>query len=74
MNRLLQFRVDCEVNLAITGTTTVEQVKLRAGDVLEARVRPFVLLSNRGPIECADLVLGEEGVLCGVRMALFQFV
>ena len=74
MIQLLQFRADYELDLQITGTPRVERVKVQAGDVIEAQVRPYIRLTDKGLIECADLLLGDEGVLRCVWMAAFQFV
>jgi hypothetical protein len=74
MHHQLQFRTDCQLDLQITGKTRLEKVKVRAGEVIEARVRPHVEETHEGPVECADLQLGDDGTLVGVRMEFFAFM
>ena len=74
MNHQLRFRADGQLDLQITGKPRLEQVKVRQGEVIEAKVRPYVLETSEGPIECADLQLGDEGTLVNVRMEYFEFV
>src|SRR5579862_6252015 len=68
MNHQLRFRADGQLDLQITGKPRLEQVKVRAGEVIEAQVRPYVMETSEGPVEFADLQLGDEGTLVNVRM------
>jgi hypothetical protein len=74
VNHQLRFRADGQLDLQIAGKPRLEQVKVRAGEVIEAQVRPYVAETSEGPVECADLQLGEEGTLVNVRMECFEFV
>jgi hypothetical protein len=52
----------------------MEQILIKPGTRLRARVRPYVVESMLGPVEAADLFL-EDGTLArGVRFASFRFL
>jgi hypothetical protein len=70
----LLFRADCRLDLQAHGRQRLERVRVRAGEVIEAKVRPYIHETEDGPVEMADLHLGDEAVLLGVPMARFQFV
>lgn len=72
MNHRLRFLTDQQFDLQLPGRARLEQVLVRAGDEIEAQVRPYVRESDDGPVELADLYLGE-GTLLAVRMAYFSF-
>jgi hypothetical protein len=73
MTHQLHFRIDCQLDLQIKGKARLEQVKIRAGEIIAAQVRPYVKETPDGPVEFADLQLGNEGILMAVRMDCFQF-
>ena len=73
MTHQLRFAADCELDLQIHGKPRLEKVKLRAGEVIAAQVRPYVKEMAEGPVEFADLHLGHEGTLLAVRMECFTF-
>jgi hypothetical protein len=69
----LRFRIRYVCDLQVPGKARLEQVALEAGRVIQARIRPWVKQTARGPVEVADLD-GDEGVLRGVPFATFQFL
>lgn len=73
MYHKLRFRTSQELDLQIPGKGRLEKVKFRRGDVIEAYVRPYIIESEDGPVEIADLNLGREGTLVGVPMEFFRF-
>ena len=74
MTHQLRFRVDCQFDFQITAKPRLDKIKVRAGEVIEAHVRPFVQEAEEGPVECADLLLGTDGTILAVRMEHFEFV
>lgn len=69
----LRFRADLVLDLQVRGKPRLEQVQIRRGDLVECQVQPFVQEAAEGPVEKANLHLGDEGVLLGVPMACFCF-
>lgn len=74
MYHKVRFRASRELDMQIRGRPRLEQVKVRKGDVIEAHVRPYIQETDAGPVETADLMLGDEGTLVGVPMEWFRFV
>ena len=74
MYHRLHFRESRELDMQIPGRPRLEQVKVRKGDVIEAFVRPYVQETDAGPVEMADLALGDDGTLLAVPMEWFRFV
>ena len=74
MTHQLRFRADCQLDFQVAGKSRLEQVKVRADEVIEAQVRPYVQETEDGPVETADLQLGRDGTLLAVRMEHFEFV
>ena len=71
MTHQLRFRVDCQFDFQITAKPQLDKIKVRAGEVVKAQVRPFVQEGKEGPVECANLLLGTDGT---VRMEHFEFM
>ncbi len=72
MNHRLLFRGDYELDLQVPGKARLEKVKVRAGEVIAAKVRPYIAETPDGPVEIADLQLAG-GTLLAVRMECFAF-
>jgi hypothetical protein len=70
----LRFRADCQIDYQGQPKARLERVKVRTGEVIEARVRPYVEETAEGPVEFADLQLGSNCTFLAVRMEHFQFV
>jgi hypothetical protein len=51
-----------------------EQLVLKRGTRLRARIRPYVVESRDGPIEVADLLLDDGSFSRAVRFAAFRFL
>lgn len=73
MFHALQFRESFVADLHIPGRPRLEQVKFRAGEAVEAQVRPYVQECEGHFVECADLFLAEGGTLLAVPMEYFTF-
>lgn len=73
MYHKLRFHVDYNADLYMKGKSRLEQVIFRAGEIVEAQVRPFIIETDEGPVETADLFLAGDGTLLEVRMEYFSF-
>jgi hypothetical protein len=73
MVHTIRFRVRFVSDLQRRGQSRLEQVRLEAGYVMYAQVRPWIMETTRGPVEVADLQ-GDDGILLAVPFAAFQFV
>jgi hypothetical protein len=68
----IRFRVRFLTDFQRPGEPRLQQVQLEVGQEIQARVRPWVKKTTRGPIEMADLDC-DDGVLLGVPFAAFRF-
>jgi hypothetical protein len=74
MYHKVRFAADSQLDLRMAGKSRLERVMVQAGDVFEAEVRPYVEETEDVPVEMANLVLGDEGILLAVPMAWFRFI
>jgi hypothetical protein len=73
MYHRLQFLVNHQFDLQMPKKARLEQIVVKEGEIIEARVRPYVQETQDGPVEVADLDLPGDGTLLAVRMELFCF-
>jgi len=73
MYHRLQFLVNHQFDLQMPKKARLEQIVIKEGEIIEARVRPYVQETQDGPVEVADLDLPGDGTLLAVRMELFCF-
>ncbi|OAI45073.1 hypothetical protein AYO44_13195 [Planctomycetaceae bacterium SCGC AG-212-F19] len=73
MYHRLQFLVNHQLDLQMPKKARLEQLIVKQGEIIEARVRPYVQETQEGPVEMADLELPGDGTLLAVRMELFCF-
>ena len=71
MKHLIEFRVDATVHLESHGVTT--SVQIRAGVQCPATVRCYVILTDEGFIDVADIEV-EEGLLRALPCYTFMFI
>ena len=71
MKHLIEFRTDATVNLESQGVTT--KVQIRAGVQCPATVRCYVILTDEGFIDVADIEV-KEGRLRGLPCYTFMFI
>ena len=73
MYHKIEFRLRAVAAVESAGKARIEQVIIKPGTRLHARVKPYVVESKLGPVEAADLL--EDGSLArGVRFASFRFL
>jgi hypothetical protein len=74
MSHRIRFRVGFLADLRVPGKPRLERLRVREGDVVTAEVTPHVAEGEDGPVEMADLYLGDGTVALDVRFGYFEFV
>jgi hypothetical protein len=74
MYHTIEFRLKGLAEFETPGRAHLEQVVIQQGSRLSACTKPYVLESNHGPVEVADLLLEGGSIVRAVRMATFSFV
>ena len=74
MYHTIEFRLKGVAEFEAPGGSHLEQVVIQQGSHFSAQTKPYVLESNQGPVEVADLFLENGSVVRAVRMATFSFV
>jgi hypothetical protein len=72
MYHTIEFSLGVWADLEIPGQARLEQVLIRPGVRLRARVKPYVVESSLGPTEVADLFLEDDSVARTVSFACFR--
>jgi hypothetical protein len=70
----IEFRLKAVAAVESAGNGRMEQVVIAPGTRLRAQVNPYVVESDLGPVEAADLSFGDGSIARGVRFASFSFV
>ena len=70
----IEFRFSALAELETPGRPHLEQLLIKHGTRLTAGIKPYVVETNRGPVEVADLILEDGSVARGVRFASFRFI
>jgi hypothetical protein len=74
MYHRIEFRLRVVAAVESAGKGRMEQVIIKPGTRLLARVKPYVVESKLGPVEAADLLLEDGSLARGVRFASFSFL
>jgi hypothetical protein len=74
MYHSIEFQLKAVAAVESAENGRMEQVVIAAGTRLQARVKPYVVESDLGPVEVADLFLEDGSVARGVRFAAFSFL
>jgi hypothetical protein len=74
MYHSIEFCLKVVAAVETAGNDRMEQVVIKPGTRLRALVKPYVVESDLGPIESADLILEDGSVARGVRFASFSFL
>jgi hypothetical protein len=74
MYHKIEFRLRAVAAVESAGKARIEQVIIKPGTRLHARVKPYVVESKLGPVEAADLLLEDGSLARGVRFASFRFL
>jgi hypothetical protein len=70
----IKFRLRGVAELESLSRLNLEQLVIKPGTQLKAETRPYVVETERGPVEVADLILEDGSIARAVRYATFSFV
>jgi hypothetical protein len=70
----IEFRLRGLAELETRGKSQMERLVIKQGTRLSAEIRPYVVETERGPIEVADFFLEDGSIAWAVRFATFRFV
>jgi hypothetical protein len=74
MYHTLEFGVDFPADLETSPKQRLERMLIHKGTRLQAQVRPYVVESEDGPVEVADLFFEDGTAARMVRFAWFSFL
>lgn len=74
MYHIIEFIAEHAGDLEISRKDRLERVKLYAGDRVRAQVRPYVLETDEGLVEMADLFFEDGTTTRAVPFSRFSFV
>ncbi len=74
MYHIIEFIAEHAGDLEISRKDRLERVKLYAGDRVRAQVRPYVLETDEGFVEMADLFFEDGTTTRAVPFSRFSFV
>jgi hypothetical protein len=74
MYHTIEFREPVALDLEVSRKHPLERISVRRGVRLRAQIKPYVIDSEEGLIEVADLFLEDGTTTRGVRFACFAFV
>lgn len=74
MFHTIQFCTPFVADLQISPKQRLERLRIRPGTSFQAIVRPYVIETDVGPVEVADLVLDDGTVALAVPFKRFRFV
>jgi hypothetical protein len=73
MYHTIEFAVELMADLEVSPKHRLERLLLHKGTRLQAQIKPYVLESDDGPIEVADLFFEDGTTTRGVPFAWFSF-
>ncbi len=73
MYHTIQFAAEFTVDIETSARHPLERIRIRAGDRMQAQIRPYVLETEEGLVEMADLYFADGTATRGVRFANFFF-
>ena len=74
MYHSIEFITELLLDLEISRKKPLERTLIEAGTRLRAQIKPYVVESEDGPVEVADLFLEDGTSTSMVRFACFRFV
>ena len=70
----IEFTGDLTVDLEISPKQPLKRLRLFKGDRLPAQIKPYVMETEDGPVEVADLFFADGTTTRRVRFESFSFV
>ncbi len=74
MYHTIEFITELLLDLEISRKKPLERTLIEAGTCLRAQIKPYVVETEDGPVEVADLFLEDGTSTSMVRFACFRFV
>jgi len=74
MFHTIEFDEPLTLDLEISSKQPMEQVSVRKGTRLQAQIKPYVVESEGGPVEVADLFFDDGTTTRRIRFSSFCFV
>jgi hypothetical protein len=74
MFHCIEFHVAALVDLKTSPGNWLEQLLILQGTGLQAQVKPYVVETDQGPVEVADLFFADGTATRGLPFAFFSFV
>jgi hypothetical protein len=74
MYHTVEFAAEFMVDLEVSRKQPLERVLIRRGTRVRAQLRPYVIETENGPVEVADLFFEDGTSTRGVRFEWFTFV
>jgi hypothetical protein len=74
MYHTIEFSVDFMADLEISRKHPLERVRIRKGTQVRAQVKPYVVETEEGPVETADLFFEDGTTTRMVSFACFSFL
>ena len=74
MYHSIEFNADLTVDLEVSRKQPLERIGLRRGTRLQAQVKPYVVETDDGPVEVADLFFADGTATRQVRFECFAFL
>jgi len=74
MYHTIEFTKDLLVDMEVSPKHWLERMRIRRGICLQAQIKPYVVETDKGPVEVADLFFDDGRTTRGVPFRLFSFV
>lgn len=74
MYHTIKFAAEFEVDLEISPKHRLERMRIRRGACLQAQIKPYVVETENGPVEVADLFFADGTTTRMVPFEWFAFV
>ncbi len=74
MFHTIEFTSDLTVDLEVSPKQPLERLRLFKGDRLQAQIKPYVVETEDGPVEVADLFFADGTTTRMVPFGWFLFV
>jgi hypothetical protein len=74
MYHLIEFATAFTVDLEISQKQPLEQLRIHKGVRRRAQIKPYIVETERGPVEVADLFFEDNTATRAVPFSCFSFV
>lgn len=74
MNHLIEFNLGFTADLEVSPGQRLERLRIEEGTRAQVQLRPYVIETDSGPVEVADLYFEDGTVTRQIRFEQFRFV